>query len=89
MTTSIESAPAATDMSAARGLAYRRLAAAILRLDVASLAEDLQRNPTGHAAVERLVVGRAHNGAPRTYRLVRRRRAAWPVRLARAVRSAR
>ena len=46
MTTLIESAPASARQCAARTLAYRRLAAAILGLDVKSLSTELEMNRT-------------------------------------------
>ncbi|MBV8717484.1 MAG: hypothetical protein JO020_22325 [Chloroflexi bacterium] len=46
MTTLIECAPPDTSMTVARKLAYRRLAAAILGLDVKSLSADLQLDRT-------------------------------------------
>ena len=59
------------DASAARRMAYRRLAAAILRVDIDSLTADLQ--------AQRLVIGRTAAGQPRTYRVIRHR--PWRARL--------
>lgn len=52
MTTHIECAPPGAAVSVARKLAYRRLAAAILGLDVKSLSADLQLDRTRRSGID-------------------------------------
>jgi hypothetical protein len=64
-----------TPEAAARRMAYRRLAASILRVDIHSLTNDLQ--------MQRSVIACTPAGLPRTYRLVRQR--SWRTRLLNAM----
>lgn len=52
MTTLIESEPMSARQCAARKLAYRRLAAAILGLDVKSLSTDLEMKRTRRSGIK-------------------------------------
>lgn len=52
MTTQLECAPPSVAISVARKLAYRRLAAAILGLDVKSLTADLQLDRTRRSGID-------------------------------------